>query len=244
MTAGAKAGRIFYVASAIASAFAAPAMAAQYPPRRAEVFDPPPLVALLGAARVPTRAPFENPDFAFADAAPAALLFDVAPRVAPAQPDPLDLAWSLQPAENRDLAAAVDAWAGDAAVTPERRRLRAALATAYAAKIFAPFWIENGEWRASARAAITRLARAADDGLDLRAYAAPDAAKLAPTAADDLALSEAVAAYALLARGSRVDPASISHLIGAKHSPLPGPGARDRRHRRRRRNRGRRAAGL
>ncbi|MBM3625471.1 MAG: L,D-transpeptidase, partial [Alphaproteobacteria bacterium] len=61
-----------------------------------------------------------------------------------------------------------------------------------------------------------------DDGLDLRAYAAPDAGELAPTAADELALSEAIAAYALQARGSRVDPESISHLIGAK-TALPDP---------------------
>ena len=224
MTAGEKAGRIFYiaVASAIVSAFAAPALAHQYPPRRAEVFDPPPLVALFGAAHVPTRAPLDNPDFAFTDAAPAAALLDAAPRAAPAQPDPLDLAWSLQPAENRELALALDAWAGEAAAAPDRRRLRAALAAAYAAKNFAPLWIENGEWRASARAALARLARAADDGLDLHAYATPDSEKVAPAAADDLALSEAVAAYALQARGARVDPERISRLIGAK-TTLPDP---------------------
>ena len=222
MTAGAKVGRIFYVASAIASAFAAPALAHQYPPRRAEVFDPPPLVALFGVARVPTRAPLENPDFAVAEAAPAAVLLDAAPHAAPIEPDPLDLAWSLQPAQNRELASLLDAWAGDAAVAPERRRLRAALAAAYAAKNFAPFWIENGEWRPSAKAALARLARAADDGLDLRAYAAPDAEKVPPTAADDLALSEAVAAYALQARSARIDPERISRLIGAK-TTLPDP---------------------
>ncbi len=222
MTAGAKAGRIFYVAAAIASAFAAPALAHQYPPRRAEIFEPPPLVALFGATRVPTRAPLDHPDFAVAEAAPAAVLLDAAPRAAPIEPDPLDLAWSLQPAQSRDLASALDAWAGDAAVAPERRRLRAALAAAYAAKNFAPLWIENGEWRASARAALARLARAADDGLDLRAYAAPDAERTALGAADDLALSEAVAAYALQARGFRVNPESISKLIGAK-TTLPDP---------------------
>ena len=184
MTACANAGRMFYVAAAIALALAAPAHAGQNAPRRAEVFDPPPLVALYGAERIPTRAPLDNPDFAVAEAAPAAVLLDAELRAAPAQPtDPLDLAWSLQPAENRELASALDAWAGEAAAAPERRRLRAALTAAYATKNFAPYWIENGEWRASARAALARLARAADDGLDLRAYVAPDAEKAAPTAA-------------------------------------------------------------
>ncbi len=149
-------------------------------------------------------------------------MLDAAPRAAPARPDPLDLAWSLQPTENRELALALDAWAGEAAVAPERRRLRAALAAAYAAQNFAPLWIENGEWRASARAALARLARDADDGLDLHAYATPDAEKVAPAAADDLALSEAVAAYALQARGARIDPERISRLIGAK-TTLPDP---------------------
>ncbi|MGE0197123.1 MAG: L,D-transpeptidase family protein, partial [Methylocystis sp.] len=202
----------------------APARAGQYPPRRAEAFDPPPLVALSGLARVPARAPLDNPDFAVADAAPAAILLDIAPRPAPIEPDPLDLAWSLQPEASRDLALALDAWStsSDAALQPERRRLRAALAAAYAARNFAPFWIENGEWRASARAALAQLARAADDGLDLRAYASPDAEKAAPTAADDLALSESVAAYALQARGSRIEPERISRLIGAK-TTLPDP---------------------
>ncbi|MGD9540523.1 L,D-transpeptidase family protein [Methylocystis sp.] len=223
MTAGGKAGRIFYVAVATVLALAAPARADQKPPRRAEIFDPPPLVALYGVERVPTRAPLNDPGFAVADAAPAAALLDAELRAAPAQPtDPLGLAWSLQPAENRDLASALDAWAGESAVTPERRRLRAALAAAYATKSFAPFWIENGEWRASAKTALARLAHAADDALDLRAYATPDAESLAPSAAGELALSEAVAAYALQARGSRIDPERISKLVGAK-TALPDP---------------------
>lgn len=223
MTAGQKAARFHpAIACAIVSALAAPAVAGQYPSRRAEFFDPPPLVALFGVERAPTRAPPDNPDFAVADPAPAAVLLDVEPRANPTKPDPLDLAWSLQPAENRDLALALDAWAADATVALERRRLRAALSAAYAARNFAPFWIEDGEWRVSARAARARLALAADDGLDLRAYTAPNAEKAAPTAADDLALSEAVAAYALQARGARIDPASISRLIGSK-TTLPDP---------------------
>jgi murein L,D-transpeptidase YcbB/YkuD len=225
MTAGGKAGRILRVvfAGAIFAPLAGPALAMQYPPRRAELFEPPALVTLFDVKRVPTRAPLDNPDLVVADAAPAALLLDLAPRAEPLEPDPLDLAWSLQPAENRALAVALGGWTtGDAALAPERRRLRAALATAYSARNFKPFWTENGEWRASARAALARLALAADDGLNLKDHSTPDAEKAAPTAADELALSEAVAAYALQARGSRVDPERVSRLIGAK-TTLPVP---------------------
>jgi murein L,D-transpeptidase YcbB/YkuD len=224
MTAGRNARRILRVvlASAIVSTFAASALALQYPPRRAELFDPPPVVTLLGVEQTPTRAPLDDPDFLVADIAPAAVLFDAAPRAEPATPDPLDLAWSLQPAENREIASALDGWSGEAAIAPERRRLRAALTAVYVARNFAPLWIENGEWRASARAALARIALAADDGLDLHAYAAPDAEKAAPAVMDDLALSEAVAAYALQARGARIEPERISKLIGAK-ATLPDP---------------------
>ena len=69
-------------------------------------------------------------------------------------------------------------------------------------------------------AALARLARAGDDGLDLRAYAAPAGEGAAPTAADDLALSEAVAAYALQARGGRIDP-SASRVSSARRPPCP-----------------------
>ncbi|MEF3365805.1 L,D-transpeptidase family protein, partial [Methylocystis sp. 9N] len=44
----------------------------------------------------------------------------------------------------------------------------------------------------------------------------------APTAADDMALSESVAAYARQARGGRLEPAHISRLIGAQLT-LPDP---------------------
>ena len=79
MTAGEKAKRLLRaaLAGAMVSAFAFPAAGAQYPPRRATLFDPPPLVALFDVARVPTRAPLDNPDFGVADAAPAAVLLDV-----------------------------------------------------------------------------------------------------------------------------------------------------------------------
>lgn len=226
MTAGSNAKRILHAVLAAGTmwALAASASAAQFPPRRAEVFDLPPLVELLGVERIPTRAPLDDADFSLADAAPVAVLLDVGLRAAPLGPDPLDLAWSLQAEENRDLALALDSWAtsGDAAGAPERRRLRAALAAAYAVRNFTPFWIERGEWRPSARAALARLALAGDDGLDLRAHAMPDAEKAAPTAADELSLSEAVVAYALQARGARIDPAQISSLIGSK-TTLPDP---------------------
>ncbi|MEF3367069.1 L,D-transpeptidase, partial [Methylocystis sp. 9N] len=146
--------------------FAAPALAEQYAPRRAEIFSPPAVVALTGLELAPLRAPQGDPDFTFAEAVPAAVLLDAEVRPTPGETDPLDLAWSLLAEENRALALAVGSWAGERGVTLERRRLRAALARAYAARSFAPFWIENGEWRASAAPALARLAAAGDDGLD------------------------------------------------------------------------------
>ncbi len=209
------------LAATTAALLAAPALATQYPPRRAELFAPPAVVALTGLELAPTRAPVD-PAYSFAETAPVAALLDAALLAHPSEPDALDLAWSLMAPENRDLALALDSWAKELGLAPERRRIRSVLASAYAARGFAPFWIEAGQWRASVAPALARLAAAGDDGLDLRAYVAPAADRAAPTAEDDLALSESVAAYALQARGGRIEPERISRLIGAR-TTLPDP---------------------
>lgn len=210
------------LAATAAALLATPAFATQYPPRRAELFTPPAVVALTGLEFAPTRAPLSDPDFSFTETVPPAALLDTALRARPSELDSLDLAWSLMAPENRDLALALDSWAKEPGLAPERRRIRSALASAYADRAFAPFWIEAGQWRASFAPALARLAAAGDDGLDLRAYVAPAADRAAPTAEDDLALSESVAAYALQARGGRIEPERISRLIGAQRT-LPDP---------------------
>ena len=108
------------------------------------------------------------------------------------------------------------------------RNLRRAVDAYYASRGDAPVWIANGQWTPAARAAFERLQRAPDDGLDLRAFRVysldhgPDAS----LALGDVALSEAVAAYAFQASGGRVDPARISRLIGSHRARgRRGPGA-------------------
>ena len=108
----------------------------------------------------------------------------------------------------------------------ERRKERKAIAFLYAAHGFAPIWSADGTPAAAAAPILERLAHAADDGLslpqaptDLKSSGAPDA-----VADSDIALTEAVVAYARQATGSRVDPSAISPLIGVKRS-LADPAA-------------------
>ena len=100
----------------------------------------------------------------------------------------------------------------------ERRRERAAIAFFYAAHGFAPVWSETGKPVPAVEPVLARLSRADEDALSLptpplslKADGPPDVA-----AAGEIALSEAVVAYARQATGSRVDPRSIGPLIGAK----------------------------
>jgi len=136
-----------------------------------------------------------------------------------------DFSWELLPNINQRLALAIEAWRH----APELRNnkplhdLREKIAGLYRVRNFAPLWIEDEAWREGAASTISRLSEAMNDGLDLRAYRLPSRDKLIPDVDDELALSEAVAAYALQARGARIDPDQISHLIGAK-TTLPDPG--------------------
>ncbi len=214
--------RVLLLAAGFTLAAASAVAAPQYPPRRPEIFVPPPLVALtnldLGVPREPVASPFA------VDVTTAVELLDAAPRVQPVGPDPLDLAGATLGEEGRAIAAELADWAAQkAGISAERRAVRAALAETYAARGFRPFWIESGQWRAAAEPALTRLAKAGDDALNLRAYAMPSAEKAAPSVKDEFALSESVAAYALQARGARIDPERLSPLIGAQ-TTLPEPG--------------------
>ena len=100
----------------------------------------------------------------------------------------------------------------------EARKQVETLAAFYAARDYAPIWLAQGEWTDAAKGAFARLQRAAEDGLDLRDYKvySLDKGADASLAQGELALSGAVAAYARQASGARIDPARISHLIGAR----------------------------
>jgi len=97
------------------------------------------------------------------------------------------------------------------------RREREAVAAFYEARGYEPLWFEAGALTPAATAAMARLARAQDDGLDLRQHELQPLAGAdhASFAAFDVALSHAVVAYARQAGGARIDPRSLSKLITA-----------------------------
>lgn len=100
------------------------------------------------------------------------------------------------------------------------RAARAAIGVSYLMRGFAPLWTNEGGFTPAARAAIARLNRAQDDGLDLSALPIPVVGRSAPTPAQlaqaDVTLSEAIVAYAVQASGGRIEPSSISPQITAK----------------------------
>ena len=73
---------------------------------------------------------------------------------------------------------------------------------------YKPLWIVDGAWTEPAKAVAARLAAAAEDGLDARAYPVPTLAEKPDEKAvadADLRLSAAVILYARDARGGRVN---------------------------------------
>ena len=122
-----------------------------------------------------------------------------------------------QPPVSPQLKQAVEDWQARPAARSDERKLRAAIVSFYTARNFAPLWSHNGQWSAQAHAALGRVERAGEDGLDLgtmpRPDLGPDAANLAE---NELMLTDLVAHYAAQAMGSRIDPLEISKLITAK----------------------------
>ena len=109
------------------------------------------------------------------------------------------------------------------------KRDRAALAEFYAERDYQPVWMVDGAYTPQARAVMTRIAGADEDGLDPAAYRLPPATIGATTPAGaeiaasvDLVLSQAVLLYARQAYAGRLDPSSISKLITIKPL-LPDP---------------------
>ena len=160
----------------------------------------------------------DNPlvDAPASEAGPVAPTPDAAPTpTAEAPPAP-----ELAPL-NAAVKAALDARAqSDEAhpVSAERRRQRDAIAAFYAARGFAPLWSHDGIPNPEVESTLQRLKRAGEDGLDLKGLPIGYSADGAPDAlaAADIALSDAVVAYGREASGSRIDPRTISPLIGAR----------------------------
>lgn len=104
---------------------------------------------------------------------------------------------------------------------------RDAMRAFYEARAYKPLWIADGGWTEAAKSVSARLAAAAEDGLDARAYTVPNLAGTpdAKAVADaDLRLSAAALLYAKDARGGRINLASISRLI-TPQLDLPDAGA-------------------
>jgi murein L,D-transpeptidase YcbB/YkuD len=207
---------------ALAASLASPAEAA---PLRADLLALPAAVALAGLDKQPTMEPLAVDALSLPalEAPPVVAVTALRLRPEPAAPDELDLAWTLLPDDQRTLALALQNWTSSPEVARDagRRALRGKIAAAYVARQFTPYWTQSDGWRESAASAISRLRAASEDGLDLRGVTIPSTERGA-TIAGELALSEAVAIYARQARGGRLDPERLSHLIGAK-TTLPDP---------------------
>jgi murein L,D-transpeptidase YcbB/YkuD len=98
----------------------------------------------------------------------------------------------------------------------EMQKRREALAAFYTLRDFAPLWSTDGKATPAAHAAIDRLRHAPDDGLELVAVPELLSGSDEERVKADLALSEAVISYGRAASGGRIDPKTISPLIGEK----------------------------
>ena len=102
------------------------------------------------------------------------------------------------------------------------RAAREAIRAFYAARDFAPVWVAQNGLTPAAASALSRLARADEDGLDLSAFALPNGPLLDATperlAEAETVISAAVAAYAMQASGARLVPRRISPAIAARPS--------------------------
>lgn len=103
---------------------------------------------------------------------------------------------------------------------------REALRSFYAARDFAPVWIDAGGMTAQFHAAVARLKAADADGLDASDYPTPGldlaAADAETLAKAELALMASLMSYARDAQSGRVTPSRISPNIAAA-PPVPDP---------------------
>jgi murein L,D-transpeptidase YcbB/YkuD len=186
------------------------------------------------------EAPATAPNVDAASAPPAATAPpDAIPAAAPA-PAPSPAATpqdAAAPAVDPQMAAAVSA-ALDALVAADVkasaigagdwRAARLAIRAFYAARGFAPVWLDGHGLNPLGQAALARLERADEDALDLAAFALPKDLPADATperlAEAETTLSAAVVAYAMQASGSRIVPTRISSLITARPT-VADPGA-------------------
>ncbi|MBB4196911.1 murein L,D-transpeptidase YcbB/YkuD [Rhodoblastus sphagnicola] len=135
----------------------------------------------------------------------------------PAAENALETYGPLKPEVNAAIRAALTG-AALQNLSAEQRAVLRAVDAFYAENGDAPVFFDAGGWTAQARGVFDRLRRAPEDGLDLRAWRifSLDAAPTPALAAGEVALAQAVAAYAFQASGGRIEPARISKLIGLR----------------------------
>ena len=179
----------------------------------------------IDAASVPLPAAVSPPDSAPAAAPAPAPTPTAAPQDASAP--------AVDPQTAAAMSAALDALvAADVKASPigagDWRAARLAIRAFYAARGFAPVWLDGHDFNPHGRAVLARLGRADDDALNLAAFALPKDIPADATSerlADvETTLSAAVVAYAMQASGSRIVPTRISSLITA-HPTVADPGA-------------------
>ncbi|WP_036302211.1 L,D-transpeptidase family protein [Methylobacterium sp. 77] len=94
---------------------------------------------------------------------------------------------------------------------------REAMQAFYGLGAFKPVWIADGAFTPAAKAAASRLALAAEDGLNVQAYPVPVIGTQGVTEAQaaeiELKLSAAIVLYAKDARGGRINLPAVSRLI-------------------------------
>jgi murein L,D-transpeptidase YcbB/YkuD len=97
---------------------------------------------------------------------------------------------------------------------------RKAIAAFYAERNYAPLWMDGDHLSVGAKSALSRLAKAGEDGLSVSGSVKPTAdwSDRAPSAQAeaDVEISAAIVAYAMQATGARINPRSLSKDVSAK----------------------------
>eukprot|EP01037_Dinobryon_pediforme_P006987 gene6987-7056_t len=140
---------------------------------------------------------------------------------APAKTEPSApiVAEQTGPAASDQIKAALELWQARPAANAGEHKLREAIVALYTARQFAPLWNQSGQWTPQSHAALARVERASEDGLNLNTAPRPN---LGPSLGktdlgeNELLLTDLVAHYAAQAMGNRIDPLEISKLITAK----------------------------
>jgi murein L,D-transpeptidase YcbB/YkuD len=103
---------------------------------------------------------------------------------------------------------------------------RKAMEQFYAARQFAPLWLDDGHPTANATATVARLKDAAAEGLDPTDYPVPDfdaAADAEALASSDIALTQSVLTFARHLAAGRIAPTRVlAEVDYGNHTPEPG----------------------